>query len=286
MKKLLIASAVALSLSSLGAHAAVISAGGIQWDDDLVGAGGFAGQVNFQQWFTNTATTTDDNGTAGDLTDDYQRITSDVAVAGAVGTELVGIGEFYSLNDGRAPNSLFNPAFCVTQDCELTLAFGGLIVAGIGGTGPIFDTSNAWFNVYVQQGPDFDSLDPNDTIVNSNAHTKLTEAQNGDLWAAFNFDSFILDGTLIGGESEASLSIRTNSGLGLADVQTALNYNDPALAGSDIGFTAGATFVDNNAYTLDGNGQVIGVSVPEPSTIALFGLSLLGLAGAARRKRG
>lgn len=277
MKKLLIAST--LAFASLGVNAAVISAGGIQWDDDGIGPGGMSNQANFQQWFTTTPTTTDDNGTPGDTTDDYQRITSDAAVVGAVGTELVGIGEFYSFNDGREPNN--PPAFCVVPNCELTFAFGGLVVSS-NGPDPVFDTSAAWFNIYIDSTPDFDGPGASDTTLASDAHSKFADAQNGTLWAALNFDSFILDGTLIGGESESGLSIRLNPGLGLADVQSAWNYN--GLAGSDIGFTAGAIFVDGDLYSSQGNGQSIGVAVPEPSTIALFGLSLLGLAGVARRR--
>jgi hypothetical protein len=298
MKKLLIASAVALSLSSLGVNAAIVTAGGIQWDDTGLSTGGVSNQVNFQQWFIDpnaTGTTTDDNGTAGDLTDDYQRINGAVsggAVAGSVGSELVGLGEFYSFNDSRAPNSAFNPAFCVTQDCELTFAFGGLVVTSVGGTGPVFDTTNSWFNIYYDGTPDFTTLDPNDSLAGSTAYTKYLEAQNDSLWLALGFDTFILDGTIIGGEAEALLSVRNVAGLGNDEAKAAWDYNGPL--GSDIDFTAGATFEDNTTtpsgtllYSRDGNGQSLNVTpVPEPSTIALFGLGLLGLAGAARRKRG
>jgi hypothetical protein len=279
MKKLLIASAVALSLASAGASAAVISAGGISWDDTNIGPGGVSAQVNFQQWFAapGTATTTDTNSTLT-TDDDYQRITSDSAVTGVLGSELVGIGEFYSFNDGRDP-----AAFCDSGSCELTFAFGGLTVLSLAspGVSATFDSSNAWFNIYIDESPNFDSLGVADTTLASTAHTKFAEAQDGNLWAALGFDAFILDGTLIGGESEAVLSVRNIAGLGLDEAKAAWNYNN--LFGSDVGFTAGATFLPNNLYTLDGNGQVIGV--PEPSTIALFGLGLLGLAAGARRKR-
>jgi hypothetical protein len=276
MKKLLIAGA--LVLSSVGASAATLSAGGITWDDNTTGPGGIAMQANFQQWFTETATSTDNNGTA-DLTDDYQRVVSDTAVAGAFGKELVGLGEFYSFADGRAPAG--PPSFCVTAGCELTFAFGGLVVNGLTGGGvPTFDISAAWFNVYIHQTPDFDGIGVTDTTLSSTAHTKFAEAQNGTLWGAFDFASFDLDGTILGGESEATLEIRTNAGLGLADVQSALDYNT-ALA--DLGFTAGATFL-NSLYTNDGNGQFAN-AVPEPTSLAILGLGLLGLAGSTRRKK-
>ena len=287
MKKLLIASAVALSLASAGANAAVISAGGIQWDDTNIGPGGVSAQVNFQQWFAvaGSATTTDagTDGNAG-TADDYERISSDAAVVGAVGRELVGVGEFYSFNDGREPNNA--PSFCVTPNCELTFAFGGLEVLTLGVVGGInatFDTTNAWFNIYYDETPDFDGPSASDTTLGSTAHQKYLEAQDGVLWGAFNFDSFLLDGTVIGGESEGLLSVRDVVGLGLDDVKAAWDFN--SLFGSDIGLTAGATFQPGNLRTIDGNGQTIGTPIPEPSTIALFGLGLLGLAAGARRKK-
>jgi hypothetical protein len=291
MKKLLIASAVALSLASAGANAAVISAGGIQWDDTGLSAGGVANQVNFQQWFidpTATATTTVGAGSGA-----YQQINAAVsagAVAGGVGAELVGLGEFYSFNDSRVPTSDFNPQFCVVDGCELTFSFGGLIVASVGGTGPIFDTSNAWFNIYYDSTPDFTTIDPIDNLAGANAYTKYNEAQNEELWLALNFDSFLLDGTILGGEAEALLSVR--EGLGNAEAVAAWNYNS-SLFGSDIEFTAGATFKDTSTnpnttllYSRDGNGQALNETpVPAPSTIALFGLGLLGIAAGARRKK-
>ncbi|MFQ3198923.1 MAG: hypothetical protein ACI8R9_001582 [Paraglaciecola sp.] len=283
MKKLLIASAVALSLSSLGASAAVITAGGIQWDDTILGPGSVSAQVNFQQWFTNSPTTTD-LGTDGIVSaDDYERITTNAAVGGAVGTELVGLGEFYSFSDGRTPND--PPSFCVTPNCELTFAFGGLEVLTLGiagGLNATFDTSNAWLNIYYDAGTDFDGPGVSDTTLSSTAHTKFAEAQNGTLWAAFDIDSFFLDGTIIGGEAESLLNIRNVAGLGLDEVKDAWDYN--GILGSDLAATLNAIFNPGALYSQTGNGLAETV-VPAPSTIALFGLGLLGVAVGVRRRK-
>jgi len=266
MKKSIILAS--LLLSSFGASAGVVTAGGIQWDDDPIGPNGVSAQVNFQQWFTNSASSTNDNGTAGDLTDDYQFLTTDAATVGAPGTELVGIGEFYSFSDGREPSA--PGGFCVSGGCELTFAFGGLFV----NPDQSFDNTNAWINIYIDETPDFNS----GTLIPSGGHSDFVDAQDGTLWASFDIDLFDLDGNLTGGESELGLSIR--DGVALADVEAALEYSDVF----DILFTSGATFVDNNLYTLDGNGQLIN-AVPEPTGLALFSLGLLGLAGVSRKKK-
>ncbi|MBU3020012.1 hypothetical protein KO519_20255 [Paraglaciecola agarilytica] len=288
MKKLILATT--LALSSVSVNAAVISAGGISWDDDGLGAGGVANQANFQQWFTETPTSTNSGSDSTlDTADDYKFISSSSAVSvtegdpADVGKELVGIGEFYSFSDGREPNNA--PAFCDSGSCELTFAFGGLVVDSFVGLLPIFDVSEAWFNIYIDETPNFDGPGTSDTTLGSDAYTKYAEAQDGTLFAALSFDFFNLEGTIIGGEAEAGLSIRDIFGLGLDDVKEAWNYSDVS---SDLGFTAGATFDTNNLYTRDGNGQTIGTpaqDVSAPSTVALFGLTLMCLVGATRRRR-
>lgn len=265
MKKLMIAGTIAgtMILSSFAASAAVVTAGGIQWDDTTTHAGGVAMQSNFQQWFTNSAT---------GMANGVDTIITDDAVLGAAGAELVGIGEFYSFADGRDPAG--PPSFCVTAGCELTYAFGGLIATGVN----TFNSDNAWLNIYIDQSPDFDSNTATDTTLSSTAHEKFAEAQNGTLWASYTFDFFDLDGTLLGGETEFTLSVVGGLAMGTLD------YNNMPFG--DLGNTATARFNnDNSLYSFDGNGQHASFQVPEPTSLAIFGLGLLGLAGAARRKQ-
>jgi hypothetical protein len=263
MKKLMIAGTIAgtMILSSFAASAAVVSAGGIQWDDITTHPGGIAMQSNFTQWFANVGV----NGAS--------TITTDAAVVGAMGKELVGLGEFYSFADGREP--VGPPSFCVSGSCELTYAFGGLVVNPDGAT---FSTASSWLNIYIDEDPDFDGVGDSNTALASTSHGKYAEAQNGTLWAAYTFETFSLAGTLLGGSTEFTLSLVG----GHADVMAKLDYNNMPFG--DLANTATARFNDS-LYSHDGNGQHASFKVPEPTSLAIFGLGLLGLAGAARRKQ-
>ena len=106
------------------------------------------------------------------------------------------------------------------------------------------------------------------------SHEDFAEAQDGTLWASFEFSSFDFDGNgFESGSTDAYLNIVD----GLTDVIDVFETGTLR----DIFFTASAQF-NGDQYTNNSTGEITTVSAP--ATLGLFGLALLGL-GAASRKR-
>ncbi|KHT49759.1 hypothetical protein RJ43_15955 [Alteromonas macleodii] len=246
-----------LGTSSM-ASAATLSAGGVEWDTvNIAGVQGTTASIQFQQWFSNGSYSTGVDG------QDTITASSKEALALGAGGFLTGVGVFTGFSDGR---NAFSPTFCVNGpgQCELTIAFGGLLAVGTND----FDASNAWLNVYYDDTPDFGFS------TTSNSHEKYAEAQNGTLWASFDFSQFSFDGNgFASGSTEAFLNIVG----GLADVIEV--FDNGTL--NDIFFTASAQF-NGDRYTNNSTGEITSVSTP--ATLGLFGLALFGL-GVASRKR-
>jgi hypothetical protein len=246
-----IAAGILLGTSGF-ATAATVSAGGIEWDTVAIGGTqGTTATFQFQQWFS--------DGTYGVGADGQDVITASSKEAFALGSGgfLTGVGVFTGFSDGR---NAFSPTFCQNGpgQCELTIEFGGLQAVGVND----FDSSNAWLNVYYDDSPDFGFS------TNANSHEDFADAQDGTLWAAFEFSTFDFDGNgFESGNSEAFLNIVG----GLADV---IDIFDTGTL-NDIFFTASAQF-NGDRYTNNSTGEITTVSTP--ATLGLFGLALFGLA--------
>jgi len=170
---------------------------------------------------------------------------------------------------------------------ELTFTFGGFtptesgVLPQVGGAAIAY--TGGWVNLYVDDSPE---------ITNPSNPTTLTFANtsDGDLWLALvgHPDSTTADGiTLIG----TVLGSSALSGVGQLDVigGLAMLYFDTNQMedGADFNFTNSFSQFNptGNLLNANGTGNYFGDSVvPEPATLMLFGIGLLGLAGITRKK--
>lgn len=188
--------------------------------------------------------------------------------------ELTGYGNITILNN------TIQTSFC--PGCELTIQYsgytpiGGNFVPGITGGGSQIQYTGGLFNIFVDHSPE------------TNAGTNMTFANTGDgvLWLS-------LAGHAIG-ESLITLT-GTNyfpallQGGGLLDVTGGLaagNVNTNTMFdGADLQFSSTFTrFPSESPLYATGSGTFDGDSIPEPESLALVGLGLLGMAAIRRRK--
>jgi hypothetical protein len=246
-KKVLAGIAVAATLAT-SAQASMITVGGVTWDPDATGTLGdndFTARYSLVQWFTSST-----NAVSTALNDAPDPT---LATPGGLGNVLQGAGIITKVNN--------TSNFAGTG--ELTFVFGGFTAVATTLADPIPSAlSDGWLNIYYDSTPNYSSG---------------TGAEDGVLWLSLTATGTVFDG-LSYNAGALTAYYNVTGGAAASNFDT----NMPIFLGADAQAGAYAQFNSQLYATTDGS--LNGNSIPEPESLALVGLGLLGLAASRRRK--
>jgi len=217
-------------------------------------------------------------------------------VVTAIGQELKGFGEVTQIN-GAAISSL-------CAGCELTYSFDSYIVTALSPTEIRF--SGGVIKMYLGFGADND-FNP---FASAGSAADMVAATNGTLFLTLTGHAVdALGNTFIGSGANIGLPNAVGTGSGLADVMAgggiaSNNFDTNSIAAAfgaafadfQIGSSFSSVFLPHPAECagalalsgpacLAGSADLRGLVIPEPTSLALVGLALVGLASTAKRRR-
>ncbi|MGN6702617.1 MAG: PEP-CTERM sorting domain-containing protein [Burkholderiaceae bacterium] len=241
------------------AQASMINVGGVTWDPDAVSISDsdFTARYDFNEFFTHGS---DAVANSVNAAPDYSKAINPGIVTG--GDVLQGVGEVYKFNGVNYgdTSSTTGGAFC--PSCELTFVFGGFTV-----TGPN-SFSNGWLRLYVDNTPDFNvSMSSADKAADGTLFLELT-AKTNQFTSFDGFSSGFLASYFDVTGGIAAKNFDTNTQRFAAD-----------LLSNATGQFSNPNFIATSTGVISGN------SIPEPSTVMLMGLALMGLVLVKRKTR-
>ena len=150
--------------------------------------------------------------------------------------------------------------------------FGGIVFDANPTDGSLFDASNAWMNFYIDHSADF-------SAGYVATQSDVNNALDGDLWLSLEASSLqeAIGFTLASGAIFSTWD--AVGGMAMDNFDT-----NGELFNSDLSINASAQLVNGSDTFFVGSADVYGNSIPEPTSIALMGLGLLGLGAARKRK--
>ncbi|MET0012492.1 MAG: PEP-CTERM sorting domain-containing protein [Sedimenticola sp.] len=281
-----IAMAATLALGATAVQASPITVGGITWDPDY--------NANPLDPFSHE--------------DLFVGSTLRENVVSQIGSTIGGYGEITSFNGTN------NNTFC-GSDCTLAYEFGGYTLSSVTYNpvtlvDGIFGFTGGWLDVYVVSTAAIadgvldaaekaagllwlsadavadptsgETLTGNVKFTNQGSTTNPIWLLDGSGFGYFDIVEDINDPRY----GAANANFNTNHALMSAPTYTPCLNNDPILC-SDLyfnsNFKGNPGLVDSGLLAFNGTADVRGDSIPEPSTLALFGASLIGF-GLVRRR--
>jgi hypothetical protein len=225
-------------------------------------------------------------GAPGETTFKFANIT-ETFVSG-VGQVLRGVGRVSQVQAG--PVSMFGTDFCVSGSCELTFSFQGYRVTTLDTTSAqnriVFDGGSV--NFFLDQTIDSDIVagtgftDGTSWLTLSGRTTTATSGPNaGDVGTLFGQGTSFANSALINGTGLGELSVTGGAAGSYFGSGTIMNLTSSFQSSPD-GYALPLLGTANLQLVAR---QVPPTTVPEPATVAMLGMGLLGLGLATRSRR-